>query len=432
MKSNIKKYFFTFLVVVATTTMIVFLSLNAIAGGDKEKKPTDEIHWFIMNAIPYAEDWYREALDKYMSQHPEQSYEMTSAPWEEFYPVITAAAAGEAEIDLIFPDSSLIGDLVAADLVLDITDMIGDTSVFKLDHPGYVYDIDDRLYGLAIDGLDTMGWFYNKDIFDKYGLELPDTYEDLLKIDKVLEKDGIETCLVIGTPAFIWAWQWQQFLIQTTADAYQYNFDIVDGKRKFTDPESVEAFWWLRKFVEDGIYPEDAIGIDENTAYSMFITGKAAMFFQGTWSVPIFSEIAGGRDKLPNIGVTYQPYINSHRRFGADGGFPLGICIYKGIKEEKLEAALDILRFMTSKEISKRLAELDGAPSSVRKDVVVDVDPIAKMFEPFAEASIPWSEWFWNQEVKETMWEGMRAVAGGLITPEEAARKAQEVFEATR
>jgi raffinose/stachyose/melibiose transport system substrate-binding protein len=432
MKKSIKVAFLTLLVVVTATALLMLSPIDIKAGGGKGKAPSGEIHWFFMNAIPYAEDWYREALDKYMEEHPGQSYEMTSAPWEEFYPVVTAAAAGEAEIDLIFPDSSLIGDLVAADLVVDITDMIGDTSQFKMDHPGYVYDIDGRLYGLAMNGLDTMAWFYNKDIFDRYGLDLPDTYEDLLAIDKVLEKDGIETCLVIGTPAFIWAWQWQQFLIQTTEDAYQYNFDIVDGKRKFTDPESVEAFMWLRKFVEDGIYPENAIGIDENTAYSMFITGKAALFFQGTWSVPIFSEIAGGTEKLPEIGVTYQPYINEHRRLGACGGFPLGITIYKGIKEEKLEPALDILRYMTSKEVTKRLAELDGAPSSSRKDVVVDVDPIAAAFEPFAEVSIPWSEWFWNQEVKETMWEGMRAVAGGLITPEEAAQKAQQVLEATR
>jgi raffinose/stachyose/melibiose transport system substrate-binding protein len=431
MRKNVKNVVYTLLIVVVIGTLFISLAVNAVAG-KKDEKPSGEINWFFMNAIPYAEDWYREVLDKYMDEHPGQSYEMSSAPWEEFYPIVTAAAAGEAEIDLIFPDSSLIGDLVAADLVMDITDSIGDTSAFKMDHPGYVYDIDGRLYGLAMNGLDTMAWFYNQDIFDKYGLELPDTYEDLLAIDKVLEKDGIETCLVIGTPAFIWAWQWQQFLIQTSADSYQLNFDIVDGKRKFTDPEVVEAFAWLRKFVEDGIYPEDAIGIDENTAYSMFITGKAAMFFQGTWSVPIFSEIAGGKDKLPNIGVTYQPYINEHRRLGACGGFPLGITIYKGIKEEKIEPALDILRYMTSKEVTKRLAELDGAPSSSRKDVSVDVDPIAAAFAPFADVSIPWSEWFWNQEVKETMWEGMRAVAGGLITPEEAAARAQEVLEATR
>lgn len=415
--------------------LIVLFVLSAIglsAGGQKTAAAPDEIHWKIMNAVPYAEPWYREVLDDYMATHPDQSYEMSSTPWEEFYPVLTSAASAGTDIDFILPDSSLIRDLVAIDAVLDITDLIGDTSAFKLDHPGYVYDIDGRLYGLAMNGLDTMAWFYNKDILDKYGLDVPDTYEDLLAMDKVLRPEGIATCLVIGTPAFIWAWQWQQFLIQTTEDAYQYNFDIIDGKRKFTDPESVEAFRWIKRFVDDGIYIDDVNGIDENTAFSLFIKGKAAMFFQGTWSVPIFAELAGGRENLPDIGVTYQPYINEHRRFGADGGFPLGITIYNGIPKERIGPAIELMRYMTSKEVTKRLAELDGAPSSSRKDVVVDADPIAAMFKPFADASIPWSEWFWNQEVKETMWEGMRAVAGGLITPEEAAERAQEVLEATR
>ena len=394
-----------------------------------ETTAAKEIHWTFMNAVPYAEDWYKQVLDQYMAKHPEQSYDMSSTPWEEFYGKLSVVAAGKTDIDIIFLDGSVLRDLVASNILVDITDQIGDTSVFRIDHPAYIWKVGDRLYGLALDGMDTMGIYYNKDIFKKYALKVPETYEDLLVVSKTLRKNGIGPLLITGTPAQWWGNQWQQFLSQYTDDPSQYVIDIVAGKRKFTDPESLEAFRWIKKFKDDGIWVDNATGIDENTSYSMFITGKAAMFYQGTWVAPILISMAGGIEKLPQIGVTHYPYVTPEHRLTADGGFALGSGIYSGISKEKLQPALDLLRYMTSAEVTKTLGELDMAPLSSRKDVTLDMNPLTKEFVPLADATVTWSEWYFNQQLKETFWENLSAVAGGLISPEEAAQNTQNVVK---
>ena len=223
---------------------------------------------------------------------------------------------------------------------------------------------------------------------------------------------------------------WSTLLAQFTDDPTTYIDDLVDGKRKFTDGAALEAFRWLKKLKDDGVFMDNIEGIDENTSYSLFVTGKAAMFFHGTWVVPIFTETAGGKDKLPRIGVTHFPYLTPERRYKAVGGFPLGIGIYTKIADHKLQPAIDLVRYMTSKEVSKTITELDMSPMACRTDVTPEMDPITAEFAPLAEAVERWGvDWVCSEELKEVMWQNLHAIVAGIVSPEEAAQNIQEVAD---
>ncbi len=409
--------------------MVIFSFIHLANGGEKEEEK--KIQWKFLNAIPFAEDWYRQVLDPYMAEHPEQSYEITSIIWSDFYEKFTTAAATGTEMDVIFLDISLVPDMSKPDVLLDITDMLGDIpNIIKFDHPaGRIYVNDGRIYAIPILGIDTMGVFYNKKIFQKYGLEIPETYEDLVAVSKELRRNGIGPFLTNGEP-----WQWSNLVgaINTQViDNYdQYMIELANGKHKFTDPELVEGLRWLKRFRDDGVFVDDIIGIDENTSYSMFLTGQAAMFFQGSWIVPILSDMIESEEELEQFGVMPLPYLTPERRIGAHGCFCYSIGLYKDIPEEKKQPALDLISYMTSAEVNKILSELSGAVSSTRKDVLIEMTPLTAEFGPIAPYTYaPWGIGVGPAELLEIHRQSSQAVAGGIISPEEAAQNVQVVFD---
>ncbi len=422
----IKKIHQSFAIIAISTVLVLFVGPNAMGGGQQVKESAEKIHWNFLNAVPYAEDWYKQVLDPYMINHPDQSYEFSSVPWEEYYGRLSAAAAAESELDVLFLDGSIVLSLIALNALLDLTDIVGDTSAFRLEHPAYIYVKDDRLYGLAMDGLDLMAIYYNKDIFNKYGIELPDTYEDMVMVSKTLRQNGIGPLLTVGSPAARWKPIWDEMLIQLTDEPAKYVLDILDGKRKYTDPEALEAYRWIKRFNDDGVWVDNISAIDENTATNLFVTGKAAMFHSGTWAAPMLKKAIAGNFRL---GVTHWPFLTPEKRLGASGGFALGIGIYSKISDIKLQPAIDLVKYMTSKEVTKKLTELDDSPLASRKDVIPQMDLVTKEFLPLVDVTVTWLSWLIDEELKETHQTNIQAVAGNLISPEVAAQNVQNVVK---
>src|SRR5699024_12686915 len=80
-------------------------------------------------------------------------------------------------------------EFVNSDQVLDLTDEYIDFDNFleaTLDNATY----DDKIYGLPL-GLSTYAFFYNKELFEENGLEVPETYDDLLMVIDELKKQDI-------------------------------------------------------------------------------------------------------------------------------------------------------------------------------------------------------------------------------------------------
>ena len=416
-------------------TMMIILVISLLFIGCKEEapaveevKPKEEIHWMFYNAVPYAESWYRQILDQYMAEHPGQDYEMSSVMWDEFFGKFSAAAAGEAEIDILFLDSSIVYDLADMNGILDLTDKIGDTSIFRLDHPGMVSKINDRIMALPLNGMDLAGIFYNKDIFEKYGLETPKTYDELVLVSKTLRENGVGPLATVGTPLYL-SQPWQHYVTQLIENPMEWALNIRKGTAKFTEPEVVETFRWFKKMIDDGVWVDNLAGIDENTAYAQFVNGDVAMHYNGTWIIPALVDTAGGEEMLPSIGVMPFPYLTPENRDTAVGGFYLAIAIYSGIKEEKLQGAIDILKYMTSAESCKILTELDGSPFASRNDVIPEMGYLTKEFLPIAESEVSGPFLIIQQEVREALNSSYHGVVAGMITPEEAAQTVQDALD---
>ena len=116
------------------------------------------------------------------------------------------------------------------------------------------------------------GLFVNKDMFDKYKLELPETPEDLLDCCEVFQQNGIET--PIGANRW-----WLENFVFAQAYADLYNGDTTQqeiqqlnsGERKYSDYMR-NGFEFLKKLIDNGY-------VDAEKAYvSEAIEGEIADF----------------------------------------------------------------------------------------------------------------------------------------------------------
>lgn len=123
------------------------------------------------------------------------------------------------------------------------------------------------------------GVFYNKELFDEHGIEVPETWADMLAAADELEAAGVAPFTLPGSQTWmITRWISGYLFRDLGPDAIQ---KVLDGEAKFTDPEYVEAFAAIQDL---GTYFGAGVStMDMQTSVNEFLSGNAAMMYNGTW-----------------------------------------------------------------------------------------------------------------------------------------------------
>lgn len=119
------------------------------------------------------------------------------------------------------------------------------------------------------------GMFCNKDLFDRYHLELPNTWDNLEEAIRVFSEEGIVPIAVSlnEVPHY-----WIENLLLSSAGTNEY--ELVPE----TAPESwIRGLKMLQTLKEMGAFPEDTDSIDNSYAETLFYEKKAAMRLDGSW-----------------------------------------------------------------------------------------------------------------------------------------------------
>lgn len=119
------------------------------------------------------------------------------------------------------------------------------------------------------------GMFFNKHIFEKYGLTPPTTWTQFLHVASVLKSHGV-TPFYETTTLFTFVW-FQQLLAGTDPTLYE---QLADGKASYTSPGVVNAMKIWQTFIDDGYMSNP--GLTTNPA-TLLQQGTVAMIPDGSW-----------------------------------------------------------------------------------------------------------------------------------------------------
>ena len=187
----------------------------------------------------------------------------------------------------------------------------------------------------------TIVLYYNKDAFEEAGLDpekAPSTWEELSEYAQILTtQDGKETRYGIEIPSDGYAyWMLQTFCTQ------QSGFNLMNdtGTEVYYNDERTEtALSYWKSLAEDGSMPEGIVAWA--TTPSDFIEGKTAMMYHTTGNL---TNVKNSVDF--DFGVAMLPANETYGSPTGGGNF----YIFKGVSEERQQAAFDFIQWMTDDE----------------------------------------------------------------------------------
>ncbi len=260
----------------------------------------------------------------------------------------TAFASGEYA-NVFYIDSSKLPDWVEAGVVA-----VGEGSIENPEgfYPSLLdtFTYDGVLYCAPKD-YSTMALQYNKDLFDKAGLDYPTadwTWDDLMAAAEKLTDKKAGVIGIVTPPNFE---RWLPFLFQAGGSIFD-----EDGKFTMDSPEAKAALEYYVSFSTKGFGGTPDM-VDAGWGGEAFGKGKAAMAMEGNWAINFLLQ---NYPEL-NWGVTELPAGEAGKATMA-----FTVCFGVGATNSDEESSWKLVNFLTGEEGQKQTAAISFGPMPSR------------------------------------------------------------------
>ncbi|WP_167577490.1 ABC transporter substrate-binding protein [Ammoniphilus sp. YIM 78166] len=282
---------------------------------------------------------------------------------------------------------------------------------------------DGKNYGIPL-RFNGKFFVYNKEIFDKHGLQKPQTWDQFLQVLDQLKQAG-ETPLILGNASPWAAIHYLTGLNQKMIDTNVRMKDYNPSSGEFTDPGYIKAMEYLKNLEVKGYFNSNVNSNSHDMASQLFYTGKAAIVYLELEEFPLVEGSLNAEwDFFPMPDIT-EGKGNPKYITGAPDGFIVSS------KTKYPEEALAFLKFLTSKENAEKMVKqigwpspIDGAtnPDTALKHVVEGVQ-VMKTAEGMAE----WLDTDVHAKVADVYLTNIQLLLDGSKTPEQIMKEVQAV-----
>ncbi|HIC88976.1 MAG TPA: extracellular solute-binding protein, partial [Anaerolineae bacterium] len=268
----------------------------------------------------------------------------------------------------------------------------------------------------------------NKEIFDKYNITPPKTFEELKEICKKLRAEGVIPISLGNAPKWTGAFYFI-YLADRIAGPELFEKAVArEPGYSFADPAYIEAGRKLQELVDIGAFPEGFNGMSYDEQRMLFATEKAAMMLMGTWLPGVIEK------EMPGITAKMDffmfPAVEGGKGNPANvvGGTNTAYAIASTCKHPEL--AVELLKELSSDETVKELVEVVGRVSGVKVEVdATKVPPLTlkamKTLETAGHLQLYYDQYL-PPAMAETHKDTTQALFGKTMTPEEAAQAMEE------
>jgi raffinose/stachyose/melibiose transport system substrate-binding protein len=224
-------------------------------------------------------------------KYPDVDVQIEVKTSDQYYNLLqTAMQAGETP-DLFWTNglaTTHYKSYVDAGYLMDLTDAV-DFSLYEGTTAMNIVTMEDgKVYSTPTAETGGRCVYYNKDIFEELGIEVPKTFSEFeAALAKIAESDYTPIAFSATDP---WAilFQFEPVLNGMSVDwvkEYEEN-----GTIKVNDERVVAAFDKMLEWAEKGYYGKGYLGVDESGALLAFSKGEAAMCVEGTWNISTIDE----------------------------------------------------------------------------------------------------------------------------------------------
>jgi len=232
-------------------------------------------------------DWWADFVVKFEDANPDIDLTVDVVSWNDIYTVVnTRIANGEAP-DLLNID--VFSDYVADGLLLPVEDWCSDETYAKF-YPAFLDQsvIDGTVWAVP-DLASARALYYNVDILEEVGVEVPTTWDELLDVSQKIYD-------FYNGEVYPWGVDMTTDEGQACFSYYIWNnggdFLDADGNWILNDPKNVEAVEFIVGMVEAGLTNSDPANETRYDNQDMLGAGKVAMMI-GPNSIPTYVADGG-------------------------------------------------------------------------------------------------------------------------------------------
>ena len=345
-------------------------------------------------------------IEEFNGQQDDITVEAKYVPFADFKKQLSVGASAGELPDIVILDNPDHASYAAMGIFADLTGRF-DVSTYY-DGPVNSCTLDGKLYGVPF-GSNDLVLFYNEDMLEAAGCEVPTTWDELLEVAKATTTDnvyGFAHCALQneeGTFNFLpWVW---------STGATSYEIDSEGG---------IKAMEFEKSLVESGAFPKEAINWTQGDTMNQFISGNLAMMINGTWQIPTM------REEVPDMNWNVAPIPQDAEQASGLGGEN-----YAVIAGGNEEASIEFLKYATSGETCLYMMNAMGyisADSTIAENQF-EGDEVYQVFVDemqYAHARGPLPEW---PDISDAISLAFNKVLIGEAEPADAAAEAQATID---
>jgi raffinose/stachyose/melibiose transport system substrate-binding protein len=422
-----------------TRVFVVFLAVLAATGmsfasGQKDKGATAgpvELSWWTINVD--EKGTYEPMIAAFEKSHPSIKIVPGWIETTAYIPALKAALAAGKGPDVFqgWPESQ-ISVFARNGQAMDITRQAADWKVY----PNLLGTYKDKVYSVP-SGIGMLALYYNKEIFQKYGLAIPQTVADISAMADKLKKDLIVPLAYGSGDDWNADKVWFALAGQTAGDEVLKKADR--GEVAWTIPELVQPMEIMVEMRDRGCFPEGFQGMNWQDVKNVFYQKKAAMWLFGNWQIQIFKDENVAKTKNNpdglDIGVIPFPKVDNSGKYRPNTSGHAGPYWVVNQEGKHKKEALDLVGYFCAGEgltLYVSAYKLPPGPFDMSKITSFE-DPYLSLQEFFAKASPTMTNGnLLTPEVAQELVVQIQGVNNKMTTPQKAMQALQKVSESAK
>ena len=282
--------------------------------------------------------------------------------------------------------------------------------------------LDGKLSGYPT-SYNVLGVYYRKDIFDKYSLEVPETFEDFEEVCATLKENDI---IPIST-AGLYGWHVMRF-VELLVEHYAGQ-ELHDKLNTFKEPWAkneavIQALSKYQEFCEKDYFPIGFITADPNDTNMAVFSGQAAMDIQGQW---YDGTIVQNEQDMDLYGVFSLPTTGTNRM----SAFAEMTQFNANVTELELEASMAFMDYYYNEENSSEYSQYYNLPlpkiGAAMPQGQPNVEAMMNMSNETGTFTI--TDQAFPTEIADGLFNVQESIANGIMTPEEGAQEIQDSID---
>ena len=261
--------------------------------------------------------------------------------------------------DIMIGKAQDVSTYGALGLLADLTDKPYMDNVLDAAKAGVT--LDGKVEGMTFNCL-YQGVYYSRALFEKYGLKVPATQEELAQVIATLKDNGITPFASHMVDTWSIGNVTMQFAVN---DVFNKVADWGDqfraGKVSFATSEEYKHCYEYNKLIYDNTWSDETFSLEQTACDAKMVQGEAAMKVSGSWSIQNFLDI----DESFDFGIFPFPNQTGNAKLL----FEPNITFMASAKSEHLDAIDKVLEVIaTDKALQQEIYDFTKT-APMMKDV---------------------------------------------------------------